>query len=208
VDRAGHWDDVYGTRRVDEVSWFQHRPVTSLALLEGLALPSEAGIVDVGGGASTLVDELVAAGHRDVTVVDVSETALDAARGRLAVTVGGGGTSGVAWVRADVTSWVPGRTFAAWHDRAVFHFLVDPGDRAHYRAVLAGALDPGAHAVVATFAVDGPTTCSGLPVQRYDADDLVAELGEGFDLVEARRELHTTPGGATQPFTWVVLRRA
>jgi len=209
MDRARHWDEVYGTRHLDELSWFERRPALSLDLIERLVPSRAAGIVDVGGGASSLVDELLAVGYADVTVLDISQAALDLACGRLGALEdrGGHAASGVRWVCGDVTTWEPGRRFDLWHDRAVFHFLVDPEDRARYRNVLVRALEPGGHAVVATFADDGPTTCSGLPVHRYGAEALAGELGPAFDLVEGRRELHTTPGGTIQPFTWVVLRR-
>jgi len=207
VERAGHWDRVYETRAVDEVSWFQGRPATSLALIEALDLPPDAGIVDVGGGASSLVDALVAAGFRDLTVLDVSHAALEVARARLDAGAGPEAAAAVHWVAADVCRWEPGRRFDLWHDRAVFHFLVEPDDRARYRASVTASLPPGGHVVMATFAADGPATCSGLPVARYDAPALAEELGSAFELVESRREVHTTPSGAMQPFTWVVLRR-
>jgi hypothetical protein len=207
MDRTRHWDDVYANRRANEVSWFQRRPALSLELIERLGLPADAACVDVGGGASTLVDELAALGWSDLTVLDVSSRALDVARARLAAAQQPAVADGVHWVCADVTTWVPQRSFDLWHDRAVFHFLVDPEDRGRYRDVLAEAVTAGGHAVMATFADDGPTTCSGLTVRRYSAESLVAEMGEGFELTEARRELHRTPAGVEQPFTWVVLRR-
>jgi len=207
MDRVEHWEHVYATRQVAEVSWYERRPATSLSLVEALDLPRDAGIVDIGGGASALVDELVAAGFRDLTVLDVSSTALELARARLAASSGAEAAAAVHWVAADVCRWEPGRRFDLWHDRAVFHFLVDPADRARYRSTVGAAVAPGGHVVMATFAADGPTTCSGLPVARYDATELASELGPAFDLAESRRELHTTPAGTAQSFTWVVLRR-
>lgn len=198
--RDEHWDDVYRTKALDEVSWFQAEPSTSLRLLLGTQ-PAPTSVIDVGAGASALADALVAAGVDDVTVLDVSEAALATVRERLA------DLPPDAFVVADITDWTPERTWDAWHDRAVFHFLTDPDDRAAYVAAARAALRPGAVAVIATFAADGPEMCSGLPTARYDADALAAELGDGFVLEHAEREVHRTPAGADQAFTWVVLRR-
>jgi trans-aconitate methyltransferase len=201
TDRAHHWDDVYGTKAADQVSWYQARPTTSLRLLTE-AVPRPASVIDIGAGASTLADELLAAGITDVTVLDVSAAALDAVRRRLA-----GPGPGLSFVLADVARWRPSRTWDAWHDRAVFHFLTDPADRAAYAGAAAEAVAPGGIAVVAAFAPDGPDSCSGLPVVRWDAEGLAAELGPAFALEHAEREVHRTPWGSDQPFTWTVLRR-
>jgi SAM-dependent methyltransferase len=198
--RDEHWDDVYRTKAHDEVSWFQTEPTTSLRLLLKHE-PAPASVIDVGAGTSALPDALVAAGVGDVTVLDVSEAALATVSERLAA------VPPEAFVVADVTAWTPPRTWAAWHDRAVFHFLTDAADRAAYVAAARAALGPGGFAVIATFAADGPEMCSGLPTARYDADALAAEFGDGFALEHAERELHRTPAGAGQAFTWVVLRR-
>ena len=159
-------------------------------------------MLDAGGGASSLVDALLERGHRDVTVLDLAPAALAVARRRL-----GGAADRVAWVAADLLAGDPPRRFDVWHDRAVFHFLVDPGDRGRYVAVLRAALAPGGLALVATFAPDGPPRCSGLPVRRYDAEGLLAALGGGFSREATRREEHVTPGGTVQPFTWLAARR-
>ena len=191
------------------MSWFQDAPQPSLDLVAAAAASPAAGIVDVGGGASRLVDHLVARGFRDVTVVDLSEAALATARARLAAARPDG--AGVAWVVADATTWRPARRFAVWHDRAAFHFLVEAADRAAYVARLAAALAPGGQAIIATFATfapDGPAACSGLPVMRYDAAGLARALGPAFEPVHARRHLHVTPGGTTQAFQFGVFRRA
>lgn len=192
-----HWDGVYAAKG-DDVSWFESEPTTSLEILRGLGPAPDDPVVDVGGGTSRLAAALVAAGHRDVTVVDLSQEALDRSRAACP-------DPAVRWVRADVTAWTPDREFAFWHDRAVFHFLVTEPAREAYRAALRAGTRPGSYVVVATFAPDGPEQCSGLPVRRYDAETLAAELG--VELVDRRDETHTTPWGAAQPFTWLVGRR-
>jgi SAM-dependent methyltransferase len=207
IGTDGHWDGVYADRRDDEVSWYQRVPAVALELIDALDLPPTAGVVDVGAGASRLVGELLGRGFVDLTALDISQAGLDVARARLAVEAGPARAGAVSWLCRDVLAWDPGRTFDLWHDRAVFHFLVDRGDRDRYREVLLGAVAEGGHVVMATFAADGPERCSGLPVQRYDAEALAAALGAELDLVEARREVHTTPAGVTQPFIWVMLRR-
>jgi SAM-dependent methyltransferase len=199
---AAHWDAVYGSRAEDAVSWFQESPATSLELLASLSLPVPASLVDVGGGASRLVDALLAHGGYDVTVVDVAAQGLAHARTRLGVR-----EPEVAWQVADVTRWQPPGAFDVWHDRAVFHFLVAADDRDRYRQVLHSAVRPGGHVVVATFAVEGPEQCSGLPVVRYGPDRLHEALAPGWERVTCRAQLHRTPWGGVQPFTWLVLRR-
>lgn len=202
VSRKDHWETVYTTKGENEVSWFQENPAPSLDLLE-LARPTyHSAIVDIGGGASRLVDSLVARGFKRVTVLDISQAALEAARARL-----GQAASKVEWVVADVTRWSPAHTFDIWHDRAAFHFLVDPADRSAYVAILKQAVRPGGHVVIGTFAIDGPEKCSGLPVNRYDAASLTEELGEGFELLDSRRQDHATPWNATQRFQFCVFRR-
>jgi SAM-dependent methyltransferase len=197
-----HWERIYQTRPVDEVSWFQAKPATSLRLVEEASPGRGSSLVDVGGGASTLVDELVAEGFTDITVVDVSQRALDVVHERL-----GGDVAAVRLVHGDVLTWEPDRSFGLWHDRAVFHFLTDPRDRERYVTLANAHVEPGGTLILATFAADGPTHCSGLPVSRYDALGLAAEFRDDFDLVHSEREEHVTPAGVVQPFTWVVLRR-
>ncbi len=193
--RREHWERIYGEKREDEVSWFQARPTTSLELVARTGVGPDARIVDVGGGASRLVDALLEAGYRHVVVVDIAAGALEAARARL-----GASASRVTWVTSDVAAWEAGAPFDLWHDRAVFHFMVSPEDRRAYRAALLRTLAPGGHAIVGTFAPDGPERCSGLPVLRYDPDALAAELGADLRLVESVREDHVTPGGKVQRF--------
>jgi len=195
---ADHWDAVYTTKATDDVSWFQSEPVTSLRLLRTWARPGGS-VVDVGAGTSPLVDRLVEAGRDDVTLLDVSTEALDAVRRRL-----GDRAGAVRFAVADVRTWNPRRTFDVWHDRAVFHFLVDPADRQAYVDQASAAVAPGGMVVLATFAADGPTSCSGLPTARYDAAALTALFAPAFALEHAERQEHVTPWGTVQPFTWVV----
>jgi SAM-dependent methyltransferase len=200
TDRAAHWDTVYATKRADEVSWFQAEPTTSLRLLADWA-PPPCSVVDVGAGASRLIEYLLAAGWLDVTLLDVSTNALSTVRERL------GRRAETVWFDvADVRHWAPGRTFDGWHDRAVFHFLVEQADRDRYCAVATDAVAPGGVVVLGTFASDGPAQCSGLPIARYEAQDLADVFGSSFTLVHAEHEEHETPSGSTQRFCWSVLR--
>lgn len=196
-----HWDEVYATKDAHDVSWYQDEPRTSLRLLEEFAERS-GGLVDVGAGASTLVDRLLEAGWRDLSVLDVSSSALELTRRRLGVR-----SSEVEFWCADVTSWEPGRTFSAWHDRAVLHFLLDEAALGAYASRAGRSLGAGGVAVIAAFAPDGPTHCSGLGVAHYDAQRLSEVFERDFTLIHQEREEHVTPAGAVQPFTWVVLRR-
>lgn len=193
------WEERYAPGDPTRLSWHQPVPTVSLELIEALGIPRDAAILDAGGGASTLVDALAERGFGDITVLDLSAAALRVARRRA-------GREAAHWIEADLLSWSPDRRYDLWHDRAVFHFLVDEADRERYRRVLRRALRDGGHAIVACFAPDGPEECSGLPVQRYDTAALLAALGEGFTGVGHRRELHRTPRGDTQPFTWVAAR--
>lgn len=197
-DVAGYWDEIYGRRLPTEVSWYQDQPTVSLALLDALRLTPDQPIVDVGGGASVLVDRLLDRRFDDVSVLDVSATALAHAKKRLAERA-----ELVHWLHEDVLTWRPARRYGIWHDRAVFHFLVEENQRRTYLAALRGALTSEARVVIGTFAGDGPQQCSGLPVQRYDPGDLAAVFGTEFAVVERRREEHRTPNGTEQPFTWV-----
>lgn len=198
--RAAHWDRAYAEKG-DAVSWHQERASISLALIAEVAQP-DASVVDVGGGASPLVDALLDRGHRDVAVLDLSRVALDAARARL-----GARAAAVRWIAGDVLAWSPGRTFDVWHDRAVLHFLVEEPDRSRYAELAARTVAVGGHIIIATFAPDGPERCSGLPVRRQAPEDVAALLAGAFEPVTTRREEHRTPSGALQPFTWLVARR-
>jgi trans-aconitate methyltransferase len=201
ADRRAHWDARYQASGPDGVSWFQDRPVASLALIAASGLDRASALIDVGGGAARLVDHLLADGWSDVTVLDLSVVALNQARMRI------GPSPRVQWIAQDLLTWRPARRYDLWHDRAVFHFLVNEDDRRQYGRVLSEALTPQATVIVGAFASDGPTHCSGLPVARYDSEALVSALGGRFDVLAARREGHVTPQGKTQSFTWVALRR-
>ncbi|HEX6968474.1 MAG TPA: class I SAM-dependent methyltransferase [Micromonosporaceae bacterium] len=197
--RRQHWDAVYGRVDTTQVSWYQREPRISLDLIRASGVGALDPIVDVGGGASALVDRLLEAGHRDVTVLDVSARALAASRRRLDERA-----DQVTWVIADLLDWQPERRYRLWHDRAVFHFLTSPDDQARYLSVVESALRSDGYLIIGTFAADGPQTCSGLPTARYTPDDL-AERFPGFTMRLHHREEHQTPGGAIQPFTWVLL---
>lgn len=202
-DRKEHWQGVYKARAETEVSWFQTAPAPSLDLLRLAGAKRDSAIVDIGGGASLLVDCLLAEGFRDLTVLDLSQAALDKARARL-----GPAAAGIAWIADDATTWAPTRIFDFWHDRAAFHFLTEPEDRAAYAARISRAVRPGGHVIIGTFAPDGPERCSGLPIVRHDAASLGEMLGSGFELVESRRHGHQTPMGAIQRFQFSRFRRA
>ena len=196
---ADHWDSRYADIGDTAVSWFQPIPQVSLDLIASISGPVDS-VVDVGGGASRLVDHLLAKGYHDLTVVDLSQESLGASRARV-------GQAPVHWVQTDIRDWQPDRTFHVWHDRAAYHFLTDVQDQQRYWTLVRESLPVGGHVVVATFADDGPEMCSGLPVQRYSEQDLVAAMGESFTPVATQREEHVTPSGGTQSFVWVVARR-
>jgi SAM-dependent methyltransferase len=193
-----HWNSIFRDRDLTEVSWFQQEPTVSLEMLEWLGVSASASVIDVGGGASFLIDRLLERGFTDLSVLDVSDAALAHSRRRV------GSASGVVWLHADVLAWVPTRHYDIWHDRAVFHFLTDPVERDSYLDKVARALGSGGFFVLAAFAEDGPETCSGLPVERYSVAKLRDLFGPRFRILHTRREEHVTPSGAAQPFTWVV----
>ncbi len=197
TSRKQHWEQVYGTKSPLDVSWHQDEPRLSWQLIQHTGVGKGAAVIDVGGGASVLVDRLVAAGYRQVTVLDISGKALAWARERL-----GGKASQVTWLETDVTSFEPSSQFDLWHDRAVFHFLTDAGDRRRYVATLKRALKPGGHLIVAAFAIGGPLQCSNLDIVQYDAQKLSAELGQEFRLVEEAGEVHITPAKKEQEFAY------
>jgi SAM-dependent methyltransferase len=203
MDASRHWNDIYQTRSLQEVSWYEPVPETSLNRVRGaLADGAARSVVDVGGGASTLVDHLVHMGLSRVAVLDVAEMSLDIAKRRL-----GDLADRVEWITADVTNAPDIGRFGIWHDRAVFHFLTDPSDLASYVNLCERAVVPGGIAIVATFAHDGPESCSGLPVHRYAADELAQQCGPRFDLIDSERHVHTTPRGSTQAFLYASFRR-
>lgn len=202
MDRREHWNRVYQTRAPDSVSWYQRRPDVSLELISASGIAKDAGIIDIGGGASMLIDHLLDLGYSNLAVLDVSGAALDASRSRLGARAGG-----IEWFEADVTSFEPPHRYALWHDRAAFHFLTSAEDRASYVATLRKTLAPGGTAIIATFAPDGPPKCSGLDVVRYDEQAIAAQLGAEFALQEVRREVHITPGQAEQRFNYFRFER-
>lgn len=199
MDSRQHWEAVYRQKGECDVSWFELYPDRSLSLIRAAQLQKDDAIIDIGGGASRLVDHLIADGLREVTVLDISENGLGKARLRLGVQ-----SREVHWIVADITHWEPERSYRLWHDRAVFHFLVDPAEQAAYKQCLESALMPGGTAIFATFAPDGPTRCSGLPVERHSPGSLAAWLGENFEWVSSERAEHLTPTGNRQPFQYSV----
>ncbi len=204
MQAKAHWEKVYATRAATEVSWFQPHAERSLALIGDAGIPPTARIIDVGGGASTLVDDLLEAGYRDVTVLDLSANALAVARARL-----GPRAHGVRWLEANVLeAALPRHGYDLWHDRAVFHFLTHAADRHAYVQLVLHAVRPGGLVIVATFAPDGPERCSGLPVMRYDPQGLHAEFGTPFTLLTHASEAHQTPAGRVQRFIYCLCRKA
>jgi SAM-dependent methyltransferase len=196
---ADHWNERYRTVGTEAVSWYEATPAVSLDLLDRLGVTAAQSVIDVGGGASALVDHLLDRGHTDLAVLDLSPVAMDAARLRLK------DPEAVTWIEADLVRWEPPRRWDVWHDRAVLHFLTSDDERAAYVEVLRRAVGSGGAFAIGTFAEDGPTHCSGLPVRRQSATDLVDLIGD-VDVVESRRHVHRTPGGADQAFTWVAGR--
>jgi SAM-dependent methyltransferase len=192
-----HWDQVYATKRITDVSWYESHPGKSLELIRATEIQPADPIIDVGGGASFLVDILISAGYLDVTVLDISAEILQKLRARLDVP-----GAAVAFLRQDVTAFQPARRYALWHDRAVFHFLVRREDRERYVDVLRRALLPNGHVVIATFGPSGPERCSGLATMRYDANTLAAELGADFSLIDSSLSVHRTPSGVDQSFLY------
>lgn len=198
MDAQAHWDSVYSTKAPAEVSWYKPHLETSLALIQRVARDSRAAIVDVGGGESTLVDDLVGTGYLNITVLDISRTAIDHTRQRL-----GPASENVNWLVGDITRVaLPRHTFDLWHDRAVFHFLTEQTERLTYVRQVATSVKPGGHIIIGAFGPDGPRKCSGLDVMRYDADSLHGEFGRSFRLIESSTELHRTPFGTEQQFLY------
>lgn len=202
MDRPAHWSEVYRTKAPDAVSWYEAHPAASLALIEAAGRGPGARVLDVGGGASRLVDVLLDTGYRHLGVLDVAPEALAVSQARLGVRA-----EAVEWFAADVLAFRSPHPWDLWHDRAVFHFLTDPGEQARYRDVLLASLAADGQAVIATFGPEGPERCSGLPVQRYSADRLAATLGPALRLVEHGLHVHTTPAGGTQQFLFARFAR-
>jgi SAM-dependent methyltransferase len=201
-DRKRHWEGVYGDKPAQQTSWYQKEPRLSLLMVANAGLDHDAALIDVGGGASLLVDHLLGLGYLNLSVLDISGAALEQARQRL-----GEKASRVNWIEADVTSYDPDRQFNLWHDRAAFHFLTAKEDRLQYVQVLRKSLAPGGQAVIAAFAPRGPAKCSGLDIVRYDAVKLGDELGTEFILEEQKEESHVTPANREQLFNFFRFRR-
>jgi 2-polyprenyl-3-methyl-5-hydroxy-6-metoxy-1,4-benzoquinol methylase len=202
MDAKNHWEKIYATKAPDAVSWYRAHLETSLALIERAAGAHSASIVDIGGGESTLVDDLLARGYQNITVLDISETAIDATKKRLGVAA-----EHVSWLMGDITKIrLAPKSYDVWHDRAVFHFLITPEQRAAYVRQVAAAVRPGGHVIVSTFGPEGPTKCSGLDVVRYDEESLHKQFGVRFRLEESSKELHQTPFGTTQQFLYCYCR--
>ena len=202
MDKTAHWDTLYRSTAPDRVSWYQAEPEPSLRMIRQ-HVPLTANIIDVGGGASTLVDGLLSAGYRRITVLDLSSAALAIDRARLA-----GRAAGLTWIEGDIlTVALPSEEFQLWHDRAVFHFLTTAADRGRYLQQLRRALAKTGYVLIATFAPEGPPRCSGLDVVRYSPEQLLAELGPEFQIVDSVQHEHHTPGGRTQAFTYCLFHR-
>lgn len=196
-----HWEAIFASKDPAQVSWYQREAGDSLEMIEKLGVSPVAPVIDVGGGESRLVDGLLARDFSDVSVLDISERALSMARKRL------GAEKAVTWLHEDLLQWTPPRTFALWHDRAVFHFFTNESDRQRYLEVLNRATAPGSHVIIATFAPEGPDHCSSLPVSRYDPKDLADMLGADFDPLITQHREHLTPRGVIQPFSWLAARK-
>jgi len=203
MQSKSHWENIYKTKDTTQVSWFQQHPELSVRFIEHTRVDKTAQIIDVGGGASTLVDDLLANGYENVTVLDISAAALQVAQQRL-----GSLASNVTWLEADVTQAnLPPQFYDLWHDRAVFHFLTNSKDRANYVETVLGSVKPGGHVIVATFGLKGPLRCSGLEVVRYSSDTLHDEFGNDFELVDTTEEVHQTPFGTEQEFVYCYCRK-
>ena len=202
IDRKAHWENVYANKSPLRVSWYQKDPDLSLQLIRNTRLALDAAIIDVGGGASALVDKLCEQAYTNVAVLDVSANALAHAKSRLA-----GKANAVEWFEEDVTCFSPPHRFSLWHDRAVFHFLTAKSDRGKYISVLKQSLEPGGHLIIMAFAIGGPLKCSGLDIVQYDTNKLMAELGQGFELVETGYEIHMTPSDMEQKFAYFHIKR-
>ena len=204
MSQKPHWERIYTSQRPSEVGWYAPHLTTSLTWIDELCLPLDAPIIDVGGGVSTLVDDLLAQGHGNITVLDISGKALSVAKTRL-----GKLAEQVTWIEGDITDVdLPQKHFAVWHDRAVFHFLITQEQRRLYVSQLNKSVRPGGHLIIGTFATDAPPRCSGLPVERYSPDRLQEALGSSWSLVRTQRELHLTPSGVEQMYLYCELRHA
>ncbi|MDH5484467.1 MAG: class I SAM-dependent methyltransferase [Gammaproteobacteria bacterium] len=197
TDKKSHWESVYREKSPLEKSWYEDTPELSLQLIHNTQINHGQAIIDIGGGSSTLVDHLYDEGYTNISVLDISSTALAYTRNRL-----GDKANTIQWYEDDITLFKPAQTFSVWHDRAVFHFLTEMSDRNKYVDILKQALEPGGHLIIAAFAIGGPTKCSNLDIVQYDAGKLINELGEGFELVEEINDIHITPANKQQEFAY------
>ena len=196
-NRKDHWEQVYSQKKSTEVSWYQQHPERSLELIKATGADMSAHIIDIGGGASTLVDYMLDAGYQNLAVLDISHGAIEQARSRL-----GNRANEVIWIEQDITQFSSDKPFEVWHDRAVFHFLTDVNDRSSYVHTMSSLLKPGSHAIIATFDLNGPEKCSGLDIVRYSPETISAVLGDSFQLVDTSTEEHVTPNGSLQSFVY------
>jgi 2-polyprenyl-3-methyl-5-hydroxy-6-metoxy-1,4-benzoquinol methylase len=197
-----HWETVYASKNPSDLSWYQAVPTVSLELIRAIKAPHDAPIIDIGGGASVLVDHLLKDGFSDISVLDIANAALNQAQKRLETRA-----AQVSWLEANILeAELPVRHYQIWHDRAVFHFLTEPKDQERYVAQLERSIAPGGHVIMATFALDGPTRCSGLSICQYDTSSLQKIFGSSFIFEDSRLETHQTPNGAEQYFQYVVFR--
>jgi 2-polyprenyl-3-methyl-5-hydroxy-6-metoxy-1,4-benzoquinol methylase len=202
MDRRAHWEQVYTSKPSERLGWYKPRLQTSLEWISALGLDRGAPVIDVGGGASTLVDDLLDQGYTAITVLDLAEPAIDLIKARL-----GERSTAVTWLSGDITEVeLPENAYELWHDRAVFHFFTELADRERYRDNLCRAMRPGGHIVMGTFAPEAPPRCSGLPVQRYDLERLQESLGSEFRLQRHKKEMHVTPGGVEQMYLYCEFR--
>lgn len=203
MNLKNHWERVYTSNSTEKLGWYKPHLKVSLEWIEGLDLNKDFRIIDVGGGASSLVDDLLRLGYRSITVLDISKNALDLAKRRLQEKA-----DQVTWLAMNICSAdLPIQGYELWHDRAVFHFLTQEGDRKKYLDNLYLSVMPGGYLIMAVFAPEAPPKCSGLPVQRYNLDDLIQEIGEGFTLMRHQKELHVTPGGVEQMYLYCLFNR-
>lgn len=198
-----HWENIYDTKHLHEVSWYQPTPTTSLALIEMLSLDSNIAIIDIGGGDSLLVDNLLSHGFENINVLDISKRALEKAEAR----VGEENAAKVNWIEADISNYEPQREYDLWHDRAAFHFLTDEKDITHYVKIASAHIKKGAFLIIATFAENGPLKCSGLHIQQYSEESLPKVFEENFEKIKVFKEIHKTPSGTEQSFVFAVMRR-
>ena len=202
MSRKDHWENVYKKKSPIEVSWYQSKPSISLSIISSLSIEKDENLIDVGGGASTLVDYLLEEGFKNISILDLSSNALEQAKKRL-----GEKSKLVNWQAEDVTNYSPKKTYSLWHDRAVFHFLTERSDKEKYKKVLESSVRVGGYVIIAAFSIGGPKKCSGLDIVQYDAEKIRRELGQNYKLIEEKSESHVTPDGKEQLFGYNVFTK-